>query len=120
MAGGNGSGKTTLAKLIMGLYVSDSGDLCYNHKPINDSNGDSYRQLFSAVFSEPFFFEPLLGLERTQLDKQAREYLRWLQLVDKVKVNDGVLSTIELSQGQRKGSGAVDLLPRRSPNLLPR
>jgi putative ATP-binding cassette transporter len=102
VAGGNGSGKTTLAKLIMGLYVPDSGEISYNYRPINDSNRDSYRQLFSVVFSEPFLFESLLGLERTQLDKQAREYLRWLRLDDKVEVKDGVLSTIDLSQGQRK------------------
>lgn len=102
IAGGNGSGKTTLAKLLVGLYVPESGEIYYNYRPIDDSNRDSYRQLFSAVFSDPFLFESLLGLESTQLDQQAREYLCWLQLDDKVTVKDGVLSTIELSQGQRK------------------
>lgn len=102
IAGGNGSGKTTLAKLIMGLYVPESGKICYNHYPVTYSNRDSYRQLFSAVFSDPFLFESLLGLDKSELDRQAREYLCWLQLDDKVTVKDGVLSTIELSQGQRK------------------
>jgi putative ATP-binding cassette transporter len=64
-------------------------------------NRDSYRQL-SAVFSDPFLFESLLGLEKAQLDERAREYLCRLQLDDKVTVKDGVLSTTELSQGQRK------------------
>jgi putative ATP-binding cassette transporter len=36
------------------------------------------------------------------LDTQAQEYLRQLQLEHKVQVKDGVLSTIDLSQGQRK------------------
>ena len=102
ITGGNGSGKTTLGKLIVGLYLPESGEIHYSHKVINDSNRDSYRQLFSAVFSEPFLFESLFGLEKTQLDERAREYLADLQLGHKVSIQDGVLSTIELSQGQRK------------------
>jgi putative pyoverdin transport system ATP-binding/permease protein len=102
IAGGNGSGKTTLAKLIVGLYAPESGHIRYGHALVSDSNRDSYRQLFSAVFSDPFLFESLLGLERSQLDERAREYLCWLQLNEKVTVKDGVLSTTELSQGQRK------------------
>src|SRR6476646_4651391 len=102
IAGGNGSGKTTLAKLIVGLYAPESGKIRYDRSFVNDSNRDSYRQLFSAVFSDPFLFESLLGLEKSQLDERVREYLCWLQLDDKVTVKDGVLSTTELSQGQRK------------------
>jgi len=102
IAGGNGSGKTTLAKLIVGLYSPESGKIRYDRAFVNDSNRDSYRQLFSAVFSDPFLFESLLGLERSQLDERAQQYLAWLQLEDKVTVKDGVLSTTELSQGQRK------------------
>jgi putative ATP-binding cassette transporter len=102
IAGGNGSGKTTLAKLIVGLYAPESGKIRYDRAFVGDSNRDSYRQLFSAVFSDPFLFESLLGLEKSQLDERAREYLCRLQLDDKVTIKDGVLSTIELSQGQRK------------------
>lgn len=102
ITGGNGSGKTTLGKLIVGLYSPESGEIHYNHKAISDSNRDSYRQLFSAVFSEPFLFESLFGLEKTQLDERAREYLADLDLGHKVSIQDGILSTIELSQGQRK------------------
>ncbi len=36
------------------------------------------------------------------LDEQAREYLRQLKLNHKVTIEDGKLSTTELSQGQRK------------------
>jgi len=102
IAGGNGSGKTTLGKLIVGLYSPESGEIHYNNKIINDSNRDSYRQLFSAVFSEPFLFESLFGLEKTQLDERAREYLADLHLSHKVSIQNGVLSRIDLSQGQRK------------------
>jgi putative ATP-binding cassette transporter len=102
ITGGNGSGKTTLGKMLVGLYAPESGEIHYNHKLIGDSNRDGYRQLFSAVFNDPFLFESLLGLEKSHLDKRAREYLASLQLEHKVSVRDGVFSTTDLSQGQRK------------------
>jgi putative ATP-binding cassette transporter len=102
ITGGNGSGKTTLAKLIVGLYAPDEGELWYNDEKVTGENRDSYRQLFSAVFSDFFLFEALLGLEPAQLDDRAREYVRRLRLDDKVRVQDGVFSTTALSQGQRK------------------
>jgi putative ATP-binding cassette transporter len=102
LVGGNGSGKTTLAKLICGLYTPESGAIRLNRKPVTDETRDSYRQLFSVVFSDFFLFENLLGLGDQQLDATAAEYIKQLQLHHKVQVKDGALSTIELSQGQRK------------------
>lgn len=102
ITGGNGSGKTTLAKLLVGLYTPDEGDLLFNGERVSDQNRDSYRQLFSAVFSDFFLFESLLGLEPAQLDDRARQYIQRLRLQDKVRVQDGVFSTTALSQGQRK------------------
>ena len=54
------------------------------------------------VFSDFYLFENLLGLETPELDAEAQRYLRELQLDRKVKVEAGELSTIDLSQGQRK------------------
>ncbi len=102
LVGGNGSGKSTLAKLISGLYPPETGEIRLNRKPIRDQNRDDYRQHFSAVFSDFFVFENLLGLEHANLDAQAQDYLVQLHLDHKVKVRDGVLSTTALSQGQRK------------------
>jgi putative ATP-binding cassette transporter len=102
ITGGNGSGKTTLAKLIVGLYAPQTGELRYNGHLISDSNRDSYRQNFSVVFSDFFLFESLLGLEGEHLDARAREYLAGLRLEHKVRVENGVFSTLDLSQGQRK------------------
>ncbi|HEY5885648.1 MAG TPA: cyclic peptide export ABC transporter, partial [Pyrinomonadaceae bacterium] len=100
--GGNGSGKTTLAKLLIGLYAPESGEIRLNGTPITDENRDHYRQMFTAVFSDFYLFDSLLGIESPQLDEHALEYLKQLQLTQKVQVNDGVLSTTNLSQGQRK------------------
>lgn len=102
IVGGNGSGKTTLAKLIVGLYSPDKGELWYNDQKVTDENRDGYRQCFSGVFSDFFLFESLLGLEPAQLDDRVRKYILRLRLQDKVRVQDGVFSTTALSQGQRK------------------
>ena len=102
IVGGNGSGKTTLAKLIAGLYVPQAGGILIDGKPITDNNRDDYRQYFSVVFTDFYLFESLLGLRTPELDEQARQYLVDLQLNHKVQVENGRLSTIELSQGQRK------------------
>ncbi|MBW4507557.1 MAG: cyclic peptide export ABC transporter [Scytonematopsis contorta HA4267-MV1] len=102
IVGGNGSGKSTLAKIITGLYIPDAGDIYLDGKLITDGNRDEYRQLFSAIFSDFYLFERLLGLEDKDIDYLAKDYLKLLQLDKKLQINDGVFSTIELSQGQRK------------------
>ena len=102
LVGGNGSGKTTLGKLLTGLYVPESGEIRLNSQLITNLNRNQYRQYFSAVFSDCYLFEKLLGLDNPKLDTQAREYLVQLQLDAKVNVKDGNLSTLDLSQGQRK------------------
>jgi putative ATP-binding cassette transporter len=102
LVGGNGSGKTTLAKLLVGLYVPAGGEVCLNGEVITDLNREHYRQHFSAVFADFHLFDRLLGLESSQLDEHAKDYLAQLELDHVVEINDGVLSTTKLSQGQRK------------------
>jgi putative pyoverdin transport system ATP-binding/permease protein len=100
--GGNGSGKSTLVKLITGLYVPEDGSIRMNGTTITPDNRERYRQNFSAVFSDFYLFDRLLGLDQSDLDPQTQDYLVRLQLDHKVQVKDGVLSTTALSQGQRK------------------
>ncbi|HXU29957.1 MAG TPA: cyclic peptide export ABC transporter [Thermoanaerobaculia bacterium] len=104
LVGGNGSGKTTLAKILLGLYPPEEGELRFGGRPVTDANRAAYRDHFAVVFSDFFLFDRLVGagggLE--ELDVDALRYLERLRLTSKVRVEGGQLSTIELSQGQRK------------------
>ncbi|KYC38214.1 ABC transporter ATP-binding protein [Scytonema hofmannii PCC 7110] len=102
LVGGNGSGKSTFAKLITGLYISETGKIFVDGKLVDDQNRDWYRQHFSAVFSDFYLFDKLLGLDCAKLDNQIQDYLVKLHLDSKVKVKEGKFSTTALSQGQRK------------------
>jgi putative ATP-binding cassette transporter len=102
LVGGNGSGKTTLAKMIVGLYAPELGQVTLNGELISNQNRDHYRQLFSAVFSDFHLFGHLLEFDRTDLDETGNKLLERLHLQHKVKVVNGAFSTQALSQGQRK------------------
>jgi len=102
IVGGNGSGKSTLAKLITGLYIPQSGSIDLDGIPIDAQNREWYRQHFSAIFADFYLFERLLGLDPVNLDRLAQHYLDKLHLDHKVTIEQGTLSTIALSQGQRK------------------
>jgi putative ATP-binding cassette transporter len=102
VVGGNGSGKSTFAKLLTGLYRSETGELRLDDRPVGRGGLAMYREQFSAVFSDFHLFDRLLGLDRPDLDAAANHYLEVLRLQHKVRVDGGHFSTVEVSQGQRK------------------
>lgn len=102
IVGGNGSGKSTLAKLLTGLYIPEAGEILLDGQPITHENREWYRQHFSVVFADFYVFDRLLGINKSMLGHQVQTYLKQLQLDHKVKVENGILSTTALSQGQRK------------------
>jgi len=100
--GGNGSGKSSFIRVLTGLYAPSAGMLRFNGEVVGNEQRDNYRQNFSAVFSDYHLFRSLNGLSSGHFIGQAADYLDQLDLTDKVVINDGKLSTVELSQGQRK------------------
>ncbi len=101
IVGGNGSGKSTLVKLLTGLYIPDEGKVFFDGQLVTDTNREWYRQQFSVVFYDFYLFNKLLGVE-TSRQAEIEDYLARLEIEHKVTVKDGVLSTTNLSQGQRK------------------
>ena len=102
LIGGNGSGKTTLVKLLMGLYEPESGEIRVDNKLVTLGERDDYRQQFSVVFYDFYLFERLFGIEAKKIEAESQKYLDLLQLSHKLQIKDGQLSTVDLSQGQRK------------------
>jgi putative pyoverdin transport system ATP-binding/permease protein len=84
--GGNGSGKSTLAKLITGLYIPDSGEILLDGEPITNENREAYRQLFSTVFTDFYLFESFLGIDPQAVKVRGENYLKLLQIEDKVNL----------------------------------
>jgi putative ATP-binding cassette transporter len=101
LTGGNGSGKSTLAKVVTGLYPPSGGEVRLNGRAVGDHNRDDYRQCFSAVFSDYFLFDSVAS-PGAEADRRAQAYIERLHLAHKVSIKNGVFSTTQLSQGQRK------------------
>ncbi|MDH2433808.1 cyclic peptide export ABC transporter [Pokkaliibacter sp. MBI-7] len=118
LVGGNGSGKTTLAKLLIGLYVPEDGQIELDDKVVSHASRDEYRQLFSAIFSDFHLFERLLESPRSDLDEAGNRLLTKLHLQHKVQIKDGAFTTRALSQGQRKRLALVVAYLEDRPFLL--
>ena len=88
--------------MITGLYPPAGGEIRLNGTLIGDHNRDDYRQCFSTVFADYFLFDRIVAGGGADADRRAREYLERLHLEHKVSIKDGVFSTTQLSQGQRK------------------
>ncbi|NIF91468.1 cyclic peptide export ABC transporter [Burkholderia sp. Cy-637] len=115
--GENGSGKTTLIKLLLGLYEAGQGELLFNGEPVPAERMDAYRQLYSAVFADYHLFEDLV-VHDPALVARAQAYLEQLEIAHKVKIEDGVFSTIDLSTGQRKRLALVHAMLEQRPIMM--
>lgn len=101
LAGGNGSGKTTFLKLLTALYRPVQGTIHVDDLEIGPANIQSYRNLFSAIFSDFHLFDKLHGL-RDAAPERVNELLRLMDLSHKTALSGGRFTTTHLSTGQRK------------------
>ncbi|MEW7293177.1 cyclic peptide export ABC transporter [Aquimarina sp. 2304DJ70-9] len=113
--GGNGSGKTTLAKLLTGLYQSNSGKIAINDKEVTPSQLSEY---FSVVFSPCHLFHKLYNLDLDDHAEKVEKYLKLLGLFDKVEIKDNAFNTLNLSAGQRKRLALLQCYLEDSPIYL--
>jgi putative ATP-binding cassette transporter len=118
VVGGNGSGKTVLLRLISALYHPARGTILYNGAPLREEERQAYRERFSAVFSDFYLFQELLGLPGVRADA-ADDWLRRLDLAGKTRLEGGAFSSVALSAGQRKRLAfAVAMLEERPICIL--
>jgi len=101
LVGGNGSGKTTFLKLFAALYRPAQGAIRVDDEEIGPANVQSYRNLFSAIFSDFHLFDKLHGL-RDAVPERINELLRLMEISHKTAYEGGRFTNIHLSTGQRK------------------
>jgi putative ATP-binding cassette transporter len=99
--GGNGAGKTTFLKLLTGLYRPVEGAIEVDGRKVSAAEGQSYREMFAAVFSDFHLFTRLYGLGDPD-PAVAAALLAELGIAGKTQIRGGALSTVDLSTGQRK------------------
>ena len=118
VVGGNGSGKSTLLKLIAGLYRPTAGGLRLADVTITDDRRGWYREHVATAFSQAHLFDRLVGPDGVLDDALAQAFLARLRMDHKVTIDGGVLSTIRLSQGQRKRLTLLAAYVEERPILL--
>ncbi|OON37135.1 multidrug ABC transporter permease/ATP-binding protein [Izhakiella australiensis] len=103
LIGGNGSGKSTLAMLLTGLYHPVSGQILLDGQPVQAEGREGYRQLFSAVFTDVYLFDRLLGNDGLAADPAlVKSWLSRLKMEHKLQLEDNRVLNLKLSKGQTK------------------
>ncbi|WP_163575820.1 multidrug ABC transporter permease/ATP-binding protein [Halomonas faecis] len=103
LIGGNGSGKSTLARLLTGLYHPQAGSIRVDGRPLQGADWATYRQHFSAIYTDFHLFDRLIGPAGESPDAAlVDEWLTELEMQHKLDFDDDRVTNVSLSQGQRK------------------
>jgi putative pyoverdin transport system ATP-binding/permease protein len=118
LTGGNGSGKTTALRMVTGLYPHSSGRIRLNGRCVEESELDSYRQLFGAVFADVHVFSRPYAMNSEQL-RVLDDCLTYLRIRHKLPVQlaDGY-DPERLSTGERKRLALAIAMAEGRPILV--
>jgi putative ATP-binding cassette transporter len=115
--GGNGSGKTTFLFTLLSLYNTYTGQILVDGVPVSSANESSYKKLFAPVFSDFHLFDAFYGID--QIDEiKLRNYLELFEIDHKVKIENKMFSTTNLSTGQKKRLALISVLMENKPILV--
>lgn len=117
IVGGNGSGKTTLAKLLVGLYRPNQGEIFLGDTPITDVNRGTYRQLFNVVFTNIHLFRRRVNNELLDPNSAVQHALAEMSIRLAI-TEEQRLDTKPYSQGQRKRLASALALASDKPLCL--
>lgn len=112
--GGNGSGKSTLLKVLSGLYQAHQGSIYFK-----DSESSCLTGCFSLISTDFWLFEEVLNdIGELCDDEMIHTYLDELMLSQSVSAKNSRLSTLNLSQGQRKRLALLQVYLEDNPVII--
>ncbi len=110
--GASGGGKTTLVNVILGLYVPDQGEICFDDVPVGQIGLDVVREHVATVLQHPALFNDSvrmnLSMGREIPDEALWQALEIAQLKTDIEALPERLDTrlgrngVRLSGGQRQ------------------
>jgi ATP-binding cassette subfamily C protein len=109
LVGASGGGKSTLIQVLIGLYSTTSGKICFNGVPIEQIGLDVVRENVVTVLQNPILFNDSiranLTLGKKSDDKSLWNALKIAQLVETIKELPQGLETIVGRGGMRLSGG---------------